>query len=189
MRLQTGLVRASKELTTMRHNTPYSWDCSITLVETMLKVSPIVLRTSNLIFKIEAMDICLKLMLKILISFVGHKPWENKINGECLLILKCLFYQWTGRKKLPIQVHTNYFSCNHTKKARGRFINISRFFSRGKNWHDGTSFGENYPRSGPACRDDFTMSFYMAPKVTDPPKPTNPNVTLSSLPAQTVYVR
>ena len=45
------------------------------------------------------------------------------------------------------------------------------------------------PGQGPACEDDFRMSFYMAPKGTDPPKPTNPNVTLSSLPAQTVYIR
>ena len=45
------------------------------------------------------------------------------------------------------------------------------------------------PGQGPACKDDFRMSFYVAPKVTDPPKPTNPNVTLSSLPAQTVYIR
>ena len=45
------------------------------------------------------------------------------------------------------------------------------------------------PGQGPACEDDFRTSFYMAPKVSDPPKPTNPNVTLSSLPAQTVYIR
>ena len=45
------------------------------------------------------------------------------------------------------------------------------------------------PGQGPACKDDFTMSFYIAPKVADPPKPTDPNVTLTNLPAHTVYVR
>ena len=45
------------------------------------------------------------------------------------------------------------------------------------------------PGQGPACKDDFRMSFFIAPKVTDPPKPTNPNVTLSKLPAQTAYVK
>ena len=45
------------------------------------------------------------------------------------------------------------------------------------------------PGQGPACKDDFRMSFFISPKLHDAPKPTNPNVTLSSLPSQTVYVR
>lgn len=44
------------------------------------------------------------------------------------------------------------------------------------------------PGQGPACKNDFRMSFFISPKVSGAPKPSNVNVTLSSLPAQTVYV-
>ena len=46
------------------------------------------------------------------------------------------------------------------------------------------------PAQGPACEDNFTMSFFLAPKVADPPKPTDGAVRLSTLPDKfTVYVR
>ena len=46
------------------------------------------------------------------------------------------------------------------------------------------------PGAGPACEDNFTMSFFLSPKVTDPPQPTDSSVFLNELPQKyTVYVR
>jgi len=45
------------------------------------------------------------------------------------------------------------------------------------------------PGQGPACENNFTMSFFMDPVVTDPPQPTEKDVFLSSLPEQRVYVK
>jgi len=42
---------------------------------------------------------------------------------------------------------------------------------------------------GPACENNFTMSFYISPKVGDAPAPTDATVFLSSMPEMTVYVR
>lgn len=45
------------------------------------------------------------------------------------------------------------------------------------------------PGPGPACESNFTMSFFVSPKVGDPPKPTDATVFLSQLPEQRVFVR
>ena len=46
------------------------------------------------------------------------------------------------------------------------------------------------PGQGPACEDNFTMSFFISPKVADPPMPSDSSVTLTTLPEGfTVYVR
>lgn len=42
---------------------------------------------------------------------------------------------------------------------------------------------------GPACKSNFTMSFFDAPKVPNPPAPTDKTVFFSTLPKQKVYVR
>ncbi|XP_052073939.1 heme-binding protein 2-like [Mytilus californianus] len=45
------------------------------------------------------------------------------------------------------------------------------------------------PGPGPACESNFTMSFFMSNKVTDPPAPTDPTVALNSAPTFRAYVR
>lgn len=45
------------------------------------------------------------------------------------------------------------------------------------------------PGPGPACEDDFTMSFYLAPEVASPPVPSSSQVHLSEMRDMTVYVR
>ncbi|GFO26520.1 heme-binding protein 2-like [Plakobranchus ocellatus] len=42
--------------------------------------------------------------------------------------------------------------------------------------------------SGPACKSNFTMSFYLPPSLKQPPQPTDKTVYFSSLPAQKVFV-
>ncbi|XP_013406732.1 heme-binding protein 2 [Lingula anatina] len=44
------------------------------------------------------------------------------------------------------------------------------------------------PGPGPACENNFTMSFFMSPKIKDPPKPKKKDVFLSTLPELTAYV-
>jgi len=44
------------------------------------------------------------------------------------------------------------------------------------------------PGQGPACENNFTMSFFNSPKVVNPPKPTDPTVFIHSFNAMTVYV-
>lgn len=44
------------------------------------------------------------------------------------------------------------------------------------------------PGQGPACKNHFTMSFYMSSSVKSPPQPSDKNVYLSSLPQQKVFV-
>jgi len=44
------------------------------------------------------------------------------------------------------------------------------------------------PGQGPACENNFTMSFFCVPDKT-PPKPTASDVTLTSLPSLRAYVR
>ncbi|XP_005089923.2 heme-binding protein 2 [Aplysia californica] len=45
------------------------------------------------------------------------------------------------------------------------------------------------PGQGPACENNFTMSFYMSTSVKDPPQPSDKTVYLSSLPEQRVFVK
>ena len=45
------------------------------------------------------------------------------------------------------------------------------------------------PGQGPACENNFTMSFFLAPSLKNPPQPGDARVFLSKLPQQTVYVR
>ena len=45
------------------------------------------------------------------------------------------------------------------------------------------------PGPGPACANNFTMSFFVSPKEGQPPQPSDPEVALTSLPKLRVYVR
>ena len=45
------------------------------------------------------------------------------------------------------------------------------------------------PAQGQASAENFTMSFFLAPEVTNPPQPTDGTVYLDSQPKFTVYVR
>ncbi|XP_076469010.1 heme-binding protein 2-like [Babylonia areolata] len=45
------------------------------------------------------------------------------------------------------------------------------------------------PGPGPACANNFTMSFFVSPKEGTPPKPSNEKVFLSSMAKMRVYVR
>ncbi|CAH1786585.1 unnamed protein product [Owenia fusiformis] len=45
------------------------------------------------------------------------------------------------------------------------------------------------PGQGPACEDNFTMSFFVPPSMANPPKPTDPTVELTSMRSMRVYVR
>ena len=45
------------------------------------------------------------------------------------------------------------------------------------------------PGQGPACENNFTTSFFMSPKVQNPPAPTGKDVFLQSMPQMKVYVR
>lgn len=45
------------------------------------------------------------------------------------------------------------------------------------------------PGEGPACEDNFTMSFFISPKVAAAPAPKDSTVYLSTLPKLTAYVR
>lgn len=45
------------------------------------------------------------------------------------------------------------------------------------------------PGQGPACENDFVMSFFVSPKEGQPPAPTDASVELTCLPALKVYVR
>lgn len=45
------------------------------------------------------------------------------------------------------------------------------------------------PGQGPACEDNFTMSFFMSPKVENPPAPSQKEVFLDKMSQMKVYVR
>ncbi|XP_062602201.1 heme-binding protein 2-like [Saccostrea cucullata] len=45
------------------------------------------------------------------------------------------------------------------------------------------------PGPGPACENNFTMSFFMSPKVANPPAPTEKGVFPQKMPQMKVYVR
>ncbi|KAL8611230.1 hypothetical protein ACOMHN_013661 [Nucella lapillus] len=45
------------------------------------------------------------------------------------------------------------------------------------------------PGQGPACANNFTMSFFVSPKEDVPPKPSDKAVYLSNMPVMKVYVR
>ena len=46
------------------------------------------------------------------------------------------------------------------------------------------------PAPGPACEDNFTMSFFLSQKIRDPPQPTDTDVFIDRLPQKyMVYVR
>ncbi|GFR77865.1 heme-binding protein 2-like [Elysia marginata] len=45
------------------------------------------------------------------------------------------------------------------------------------------------PGPGPACKSNFTMFFYLAPSLTNPPEPTDKTVVITSLPEQKVFTR
>merc|ERR1712127_951283 len=45
------------------------------------------------------------------------------------------------------------------------------------------------PGQGPACEDDFTMSFFVSPTEGAAPQPSDPTVSLTELTKQRVYVR
>lgn len=45
------------------------------------------------------------------------------------------------------------------------------------------------PGQGPACEDNFTMSFFMSPKVKNPPAPSQKEVFLDKMSQMKVYVR
>lgn len=45
------------------------------------------------------------------------------------------------------------------------------------------------PGQGPACENNFTMSFFMSPEVKTPPSPTEKGVFPQDMPQMKVYVR
>jgi len=45
------------------------------------------------------------------------------------------------------------------------------------------------PGEGPACEDNFTMSFFISPKVATAPAPKDSTVFIRTMPAMTAYVR
>jgi len=45
------------------------------------------------------------------------------------------------------------------------------------------------PGQGPACEDDFTLSFFVSPSAGTPPAPSDPTVKLAKMPKMRVYVR
>lgn len=45
------------------------------------------------------------------------------------------------------------------------------------------------PGDGPACEDNYTMSFFLSPSIKNPPTPKDGQVFISRLPALTAYVR